>query len=129
MAEQAEAAVAPPSERFPPASRLRDRPSFTAVQKNGRRVSLPHLTLLARPNAFGHDRLGVIASRRLGSAVVRNRAKRRLREIFRREPVLSARRPHRIGLDLVVIPKRALVDDPWPVIVAEFLTALRRLRG
>jgi ribonuclease P protein component len=36
------------------------------------------------PNSLGHPRLGITATRKVGSAVVRNRLKRRTREIYRR---------------------------------------------
>jgi ribonuclease P protein component len=48
------------------------------------------MILLGQPNTLGCDRLGIIASRKFGGAVARNRAKRRLRELFRRQ---SPRRP------------------------------------
>ena len=72
--------------KFSAASRLRSRHEFTAVQERGRRVAARYVTLLGLPNALDRDRLGVVASRKVGGAVVRNRAKRRLRELFRRVP-------------------------------------------
>ena len=52
--------------------RLRHRAEFLAVQERGRRISGRHMTLLVLPNTHGVDRLGVVASRKLGGAVVRN---------------------------------------------------------
>ncbi len=113
--------------RFAPSVRLRARPEFTSVQERGRRVASRYLTLLAMPNSLDRDRLGIIASRRLGGAVVRNRAKRMLREIFRRqEPDTAAARGLR-PLDLVVIPRRELVGAPVSVIEQEFRLALHRI--
>jgi ribonuclease P protein component len=98
------------------------------VQNHGRRVATRFMTVLAQPGHASRDRLGIIASRRLGGAVVRNRAKRRLREIFRRQ---SADRPspgNERPLDLVVIPKRELLSAPFPALSADFQAAVRRLR-
>jgi ribonuclease P protein component len=81
------------------------------------------MTVLAQPGRASRDRLGIIASRRLGGAVVRNRAKRRLREIFRRQDAASS-----APLDLVVIPRRELVSAPFPDVIADFQAAIRRLR-
>jgi ribonuclease P protein component len=113
--------------RFDSSVRLRTRAEFTSVQDQGRRVATRLLTLLAMPNTFDHDRLGIIASRRLGGAVVRNRAKRMLREIFRRqEPYTSAAR-HLRPLDLVVIPRRELIGTPIALVEQDFRSALNRI--
>ena len=114
-------------EAFAPSARLRSRAEFTAVQQRGRRVAMRHLVLLGSPNTLGHERLWIIASRRLGGAVVRNRAKRRLREVFRRRPVFSA--PLARPLDLVAIPRRETATAPFTNVESDFLTALGRLRG
>lgn len=112
---------------FPPAVRLRARGEFDNVQKNGRRVSARFFVLLGRPNALTADRLGIIASRKVGGAVIRNRAKRRVRELFRRQDREAARRGR--PMDLVVIARRALAEAPWREVEADFVAALRKLRG
>lgn len=113
--------------RFGPRVRLRARGEFTLVQKQGRRVATTYMTVLALPNALDRDRLGIIASRRLGGAVTRNRAKRRVREIFRRQhPDQAAARGLR-PLDVVVIPRRELVSAPFDVLESDFQGALGRL--
>lgn len=112
---------------FGPAVRLRSREEFTAVQQGGRRVATRYVTLLGSPNTLGRDRLGIIASRRLGGAVVRNRAKRRLRELFRlRDPQgeVSVGRT----FDFVAIPRREVATAPFDLIRSDFLNALQRLR-
>ena len=113
------------SERFGPAARLRSRGEFTAVQSHGRRVAGRYLTMLAHPNTLGRDRLGVIASKRVGGAVERNRAKRRLRELFRRTIVAGARP----SLDVVAIAKPDVVDAPFPAVAADFQAAWRKICG
>lgn len=113
--------------RLGPRVRLRARGEFTLVQKQGRRVATTYMTVLALPNSLDCDRLGIIASRRLGGAVTRNQAKRRLREIFRHQhPDTIAARGLR-SLDLVVIPRRELVTAPYAVVESDFIGALGRL--
>jgi len=84
------------------------------------------MTLLAQPNDLSRDRLGLIASRRLGGAVIRNRAKRRIREVFRQgaATAVSGR-----TFDIVVIPRRELVNAPFAVLRSELNGAIKRLRG
>lgn len=74
------------------------------AQKAGRRVTIPHFVLLlyARDES-GLARLGIVASRKVGIAVTRNRAKRLVREAFR-----STRDLFQAGIDLVVIVRRPL---------------------
>lgn len=99
------------------------------MQQRGRRVAARYVTLVGRPNDRGADRLGIIASRKVGSAVIRNRAKRRVREIFRQtEPdraVAAGRRP----FDVVVIVRREVIDAPFAALSADVHGALRKLRG
>ena len=97
------------------------------MQTSNRRVAARFVTLLGRPNACGRDRLGIIASRRLGGAVARNRAKRRLRELFRRRPADLAGQA--APLDIVAIPRREANDAAFAALATDFHAALRKLRG
>src|SRR4029079_11699379 len=88
--------------RFTATPRVRKRSEFQEIQANGRRVSTRSFVLLlsARSDERG-ARLGIIASRKIGGAVVRNRAKRLIREAFRATPELWPD-----DLDVVVVARR-----------------------
>ena len=91
---------------FSKASRLLKQSEFNRVFKQGRRVSLPELTLAfrVRPPKDGRPfppRLGLSVSRKVGNAVVRNLFKRRVREIFRLHQQLVV-----FGCEMVVIPRK-----------------------
>lgn len=115
------------SQRLGPRVRLRARGEFTLVQKQGRRVATTYMTVLAVPNTLECDRLGVIASRRFGGAVKRNRAKRRIREIFRSQHPDTSRERGLRPLDVVVIPRRELLAASYEALEADFAGALGRL--
>jgi ribonuclease P protein component len=91
--------------RFPAAQRIRKRPEFQRIQGGGRRVVTPHFVLLVWARTAGPTpnsaRLGITATRKVGPAVVRNRAKRLVREAFRATRDLWAD-----DVDLVVIVRR-----------------------
>jgi ribonuclease P protein component len=89
--------------RLPRSQRIRKRPEFVRIQGGPLRVSTRHLLLLFAPRVDDDDaasapRLGVVASRKVGNAVARNRAKRLVREAFRHHQGLLPR-----GLDLVIV--------------------------
>ncbi len=73
-----------PEERLRPAERLRRRTEFLKCYRLGRRRQGRLAILYSRTNELAHPRLGITASRKVGGAVMRNRLKRRVREIYRR---------------------------------------------
>ncbi len=87
---------------FSKAERLRKRREFLGVYERGDKIQSTYFVLYILENGRSHHRLGITASRKIGRAVVRNRIKRRLREIFRANK--QAISPH---CDLVVNAKRA----------------------
>ena len=110
-----------PSERFSKDRRVRRRGEFQRVFDLSLRAKGRYLTILVGPNEAGTARLGIVASRKLGDAVRRNRAKRLIREVFRRSDL-----PGRRGMDVVVIPRRELFDAAFQDFEADFLSTLKR---
>lgn len=80
------------------------------------------MTLFGLPGDCESCRLGVTATRKIGGAVVRNRAKRLLREVFRNN---RGRLDPR--LDLVANAHREIVGMGYAQIEKDFLTAFDRL--
>jgi len=70
------------------------------------------------PNAYDHDRYAISTSRKLGGAVQRNRVRRRLLEILRRQEP-----PDAPGLDILIVARPDCVDAPF----VELRSALERL--
>jgi ribonuclease P protein component len=77
------------------------------------------MTLFVAPNGGSRCRLGVAATRKLGSAVVRNRAKRLARELFRKQKPPA-------GLDVILVPRREMLDAPFASLEADYNTTLAR---
>jgi ribonuclease P protein component len=62
---------------------LKKRRDFQYVQNYGRKHRSRHYLVIQRQNIIGIRRLGIIASKKIGGAVQRNRVKRVIREVFR----------------------------------------------
>ena len=119
----AEVAHAPSGPGFPRDRRIRRRGEFSTVFDRGTRVHGRFYTFLLLSNALGAPRLGIVASRKIGGAVQRNRAKRLIREMFRAQVGGSGRIR---GFDLVVIPRRELIDADFTTALQDFRTTWRR---
>ncbi|HOT92790.1 MAG TPA: ribonuclease P protein component [Anaerolineae bacterium] len=89
--------------------RLRRPEDFRRVWSEGRSWAHPLLILWALPNDFQRVRVGITASRKIGNAVARNRARRLLREAARR---LYAYIGH--GWDLVLVARAPIVEAKEP---------------
>jgi ribonuclease P protein component len=101
---------------------MRRRSEFQRVFDAGRRVHGRHLTVVVAPAPGGSSRLGIVASRKIGGAVVRNRAKRLIREAFR------LNLPPETALDLVVIPKASAAGLTAGELSQDYLATIKRLR-
>jgi ribonuclease P protein component len=77
------------------------------------------MTVFVMENGGRAPRLGVAATRKMGAAVERNRAKRLARELFRRHKIDA-------GLDVIIVPRREMVDAPFATLEADYLAALER---
>jgi ribonuclease P protein component len=111
------------SQQFGKSRRLRRRGEFQRVFDAGQRIRGRFLTLLVAGNQGSATRLGVVASRKLGDAVRRNRAKRLIREVFRRSPVSSDLG----GVDIVVIPRPELFDAAYATLEDDYRSVLARV--
>ena len=117
------AASAPPGgEGFPRARRIGARRDFLEAYERGAKQHGRLVVVFAHSKPDGGLRLGVTATRKAGGAVARNRARRRVREIFRRWKVSAPAR----DADLVVNVSARAVRAPYAVLKAEVAGLLGR---
>ena len=105
--------------------RLRQRADFLAAATG---VKAPAAAFVLQARKRGDDgpvRIGFTVSKKVGTAVERNRVRRRLREVVR----LSAAARMRRGHDYVLIGRRAALELPFEKMIEEFDRTLRRVHA
>lgn len=101
---------------------LKKNSDFRRLYARGKSAATPYLVVYCRKNRLDHNRVGYTVSVKLGHAVVRNRVRRRLREIVR----LNASRV-RPGYDLVLVARSRAVGAEYRKLEQAYLTACGKL--
>jgi ribonuclease P protein component len=104
--------------------RLRRRADFLKAATGAKAPAASFILQAVRRDESEPARVGFTVSRRVGTAVERNRVRRRLREIVRRDA--AAMRP---GYDYVLVGRRAALQEPFERMVAAFKAALDRVHS
>lgn len=103
----------------PGVDRLRRRQDFIAVLNEGKRVRHRLVAIGVRVNGLPQTRVGYAIGKRVGPAVVRNRTRRRLREIVRALPIAP-------GYDLVITGYAQSADAPYGALRDVFTSSAKR---
>ena len=101
---------------------LKENYEFRRTYQKGVSAVSPVMVLYCRKNRLGRNRLGLVSSTKLGHAVVRNRVRRRLRELYRlhKAELLP-------GYDLIVVARVRAVDMPYAKLEKQYLHCLSQL--
>lgn len=110
--------------------RIKVRRDFVKANREGRKAALPGVVLQVRPHKQGENpgdqpliRVGYTVTKKVGNAVVRNRARRRLRAVS--EDVLAVHA--RPGFDYILIGRHRTLDRPYQALLKDLCQALKRL--
>ena len=98
------------------------RGEFDAVYRAGKRRSSSHFTVFLRANQLPASRFGFSIKKALGGAVVRNRIRRRMREIVRchREEIPA-------GWDIVIHPKSSVGRAEFAALAADLMRLMKSI--
>jgi ribonuclease P protein component len=103
--------------------RLTRSTDFQRVRRLGKSFAHPLVVLIVLPNEKGILRCGIAASKAIGNAVKRNRAKRQIRAVL--HPFLDVIQP---GWDMIILARRPIVGATTPQIYEAIAGLLRRSR-
>lgn len=101
---------------------LKENAAFRRLYYRGANAGNRYLVIYCRRNGLKVNRMGLTVSTKLGHAVVRNRIRRRLREIVRlHEQQLTT------GYDFVIVARSAAVEAEFSALTKAFLTLTEKL--
>jgi ribonuclease P protein component len=109
------------SETFPKANRVLQRANFRQAYEQGRKFQAKYFTAFVLANAGVQPRLGITATRKMGNSVARNRARRLVREVFRKNKRLVPS-----GIDIIINVKSPLAEALYQDLESDFILFLER---
>lgn len=95
---------------------------YGRIYKQGRRLGGKYIIVFALANQLPYSRFGVVTSKKVGNAVIRNRAKRQLRELIRKN--LAHLQP---GYDVVIVARYNIKAAIFAEIEKDFLRSMKRI--
>lgn len=101
---------------------IKQNHEFRRLYSKGKSAVTPFMVVYCRKSRLDHNRLGITVSTKLGGAVVRNRCRRRIRELYR-----LAQPRMKQGYDVVVVARSRAYDAPHRKLQAAFDRALAQL--
>ncbi len=111
-----------PEKSFSLPIRIRNRKDFLRAANNGRKFRAVGLLFQAVPNNLKISRIGFTTTKKLGKAVIRNRIRRRMREIARLFFIPAAPK----GYDYVFIGRNTTLDRPFELLKNDVLYILNQ---
>ncbi len=110
------------SESLNSRERIRKKKDFLFLYRKGNRYKGKYFSLIYLPSRLTFSRVGVVASRKVGNAVTRNKVKRRMRDLFRRNKGLL-----NFPLDMLIIARPETGEVKWPELKEQYMAAVERI--
>jgi ribonuclease P protein component len=110
------------NETLSPQERIRNKKEFSHLYQKGSRYRGKYFNLIYISNDLSFSRMAVVISKKVGNAVKRNKIKRQMRTLFRRNKDLLQG-----SFDILIIAKKEILDTPWLILQEEYFTALRSI--
>jgi len=109
-------------ETFGPRERIRTKRDFLFLFKEGKRYKDKYFNLIYFPNNLNFSRMAIIVSKKVGNAVTRNKMKRWMRDLFRRNKEFLKH-----NLDILIIVKKEIQETSWTNLRENYLSAIKSI--
>jgi len=107
---------------FGPLERIKKKKDFLHLYKKGKRYRGKYFNLVYLSNASDFSRMAVVVSKKVGNAIKRNKFKRWMRTLFRRNKNLL-----KDPLDIIIIVKREIFEASWLKLQEDYLSAIQSI--
>jgi len=108
------------AESYRPRERIRKKKDFSNLYKKGNCTRGKYFNLIYLPNSLTFSRMAVVASRKIGCAVQRNKVRRRIKELFRRNKELLT-----TPVDMIIVTKKGVKDASWPDLRTQYISMVQ----
>ena len=109
-------------ETFSLPERIRKKKEFNHLYKKGKRYRGKYFNLIYLSSASSFSRMAVVVSKKVGNAVKRNKIKRWIRTLFRRNKSLL-----KAPLDIIIIAKKEILESSWLTLKGDYFSALESI--
>ncbi len=109
-------------ESLAPQERIRKKKDFLILYRKGNRYKTKYFNLIYLSNALTYSRMGVVASKKIGNAATRNKVKRWMRELFRRNKDLLG-----FPMDLLIVVTAEMRQAAWAELKEHYLLAINKI--
>ncbi|MCD6516611.1 MAG: ribonuclease P protein component [Candidatus Aminicenantes bacterium] len=109
-------------ESISPKERIRKKREFSLIYKKGNRYRGKYFIIIYLPNGGSQSRLAVVAGKKIGNAVKRNKAKRWIKALYRRNKNLLED-----STDLIFIAKENIFKAPWKNLQKDYAKAIEHI--
>ena len=110
------------NETLSPQERIRNKKEFSLLYKKGNRYRGKYFNLIYISSDLSFSRMAVVISKKVGNAVKRNKIKRQMRTLFRRNKDLLES-----SFDILIIAKIEILEASWPMLKEEYFAALKSI--
>lgn len=103
--------------------RISNRKDYNYIYKHGKKIQSRYIIVFLAANNLEYSRFGIVTSKKVGKAVIRNQAKRKLRAIVQNHlPAVKS------GYDLVIVARYNIKEALYAALEIDFLNALKKAK-
>ncbi len=102
-------------------NKIRKKRDYNNIYKNGKIKHGKYIIVFTKKNILSYNRFGIVTSKKIGTAVIRNRVKRQIRAI-----IIKNKEKIKFNYDIVIVTRHNIKNVSFKEIEKDFINALRK---